>query len=46
MSNILTTNDGNILIENAREHVNILQSYNFESKIKLKNDIYILPFED
>lgn len=34
------------MIQNAREHVNELQTYNFDSKIKLKNDIYILPFEE
>jgi len=43
---LIMTNEGNILIKNAKEHANILQDYNFNSKIKLKNDIYILPFEE
>eukprot|EP00347_Sterkiella_histriomuscorum_P007658 403348070 len=44
--NFVTTKEGNILIKDARDHANMLQDYNFNSKIKLKNDIYILPFED
>ena len=43
---IVGTSEGNLLIKNAKEHANILQDYNFNSKVKLKNDIYILPFEE
>ena len=43
---LVTTKEGNILVKNAKDHANTLQDYNFTSKLKLKNDVYILPFQE